>query len=90
MTIVVIAVNLYFVINQVEALNIEGGVLAVVCKYFMKYIFFLNMQNYLKLYFFLLGIFAILYLLFNLYLVIHMAACMGNKTLMNSRVSEKL
>lgn len=33
LTIVVIAVNLYFVINQVEALSIEGGVLAVVCKY---------------------------------------------------------
>jgi len=33
------------------------------------------------------GIFAILYLLFNLYLVIHMAACMGNQRLMNSRVS---
>lgn len=33
LTIVVITVNLYFVINQVEALNIEGGVLAVVCKY---------------------------------------------------------
>ncbi|XP_046804670.1 protein Malvolio isoform X4 [Lucilia cuprina] len=65
LTIVVIAVNLYFVINQVEALNIEGGVLAVVC------------------------IFAILYLLFNLYLVIHMAACMGNKTLMNSRWVQK-
>lgn len=33
LTIVVIAVNLYFVINQVEALSIEGGVLAVVCEY---------------------------------------------------------
>lgn len=33
------------------------------------------------------GIFAILYILFNLYLVIHMAACMGNQRLMNSRVS---
>ncbi|XP_065365287.1 protein Malvolio isoform X2 [Calliphora vicina] len=65
LTIVVIAVNLYFVINQVEALKIEGGILAVVC------------------------IFAILYLLFNLYLVIHMAACMGNKTLMNSRWVQK-
>lgn len=29
---------------------------------------------------------GILYLLFNLYLVIHMAATMGNKRLMNSRV----
>ncbi|XP_061390848.1 protein Malvolio isoform X2 [Musca vetustissima] len=65
LTIVVIAVNLYFVINQVEALSIEGGVLAVVC------------------------IFAILYLLFNLYLVIHMIACMGNKSFMNNRWVQK-
>jgi len=33
----------------------------------------------------LVCIFAILYLLFNLYLVIHMMACMGNRTLMNNR-----
>ncbi|KAM7362171.1 solute carrier family member malvolio isoform 2-T2 [Cochliomyia hominivorax] len=65
LTILVIAVNLYFVINQVEALNIEGGILAIVC------------------------IFAMLYLLFNLYLVIHMAACMGNKTLVNSQWVQK-
>ncbi|XP_034114030.2 protein Malvolio isoform X2 [Drosophila nasuta] len=61
LTIVVIGVNLYFVVAQVEALNIEGGLLALVC------------------------IFAVLYILFNIYLVIHMAACMGNKRLMNSR-----
>ncbi|XP_034662590.1 protein Malvolio isoform X2 [Drosophila subobscura] len=61
LTIVVIAVNLYFVIVQVENMQIEGGLLALVC------------------------IFAILYILFNLYLVIHMAACMGNQRLMNSR-----
>ncbi|XP_068157359.1 protein Malvolio isoform X2 [Drosophila tropicalis] len=61
LTIVVIGVNLYFVVNQVEAMRIEGGLLALVC------------------------IFAILYILFNIYLVIHMAACMGNQSLMNSR-----
>ncbi|XP_017847825.1 protein Malvolio isoform X2 [Drosophila busckii] len=61
LTILVIGVNLYFVVAQVEQLQIEGGMLALVC------------------------IFAILYLLFVLYLVIHMAACMGNKRLMNSR-----
>ncbi|XP_023035788.1 protein Malvolio isoform X1 [Drosophila willistoni] len=61
LTIVVIGVNLYFVVNQVEAMQIEGGLLALVC------------------------IFAILYILFNIYLVIHMAACMGNQRLMNSR-----
>ncbi|XP_013115420.1 protein Malvolio isoform X2 [Stomoxys calcitrans] len=65
LTILVIAVNLYFVITQVEALSIEGGVLAVVC------------------------IFSILYLLFNLYLVIHMIACMGNKRFINSRWVQK-
>ncbi|XP_073822823.1 solute carrier family member malvolio isoform X2 [Musca autumnalis] len=65
LTVVVITVNLYFVINQVEALSIEGGVLAVIC------------------------IFAILYLLFNLYLVIHMIACMGNKCFMNNRWVQK-
>lgn len=32
LTIVVIGVNLYFVVAQVEQLNIEGGLLAVVCK----------------------------------------------------------
>ncbi|XP_030373786.1 protein Malvolio isoform X2 [Scaptodrosophila lebanonensis] len=61
LTVVVIAVNLYFVVVQVEQFSITGGLLALVC------------------------IFAILYLLFNLYLVIHMAACMGNQRLMNSR-----
>ncbi|XP_032595795.1 protein Malvolio isoform X1 [Drosophila grimshawi] len=61
LTIVVIGVNLYFVVVQVETLEIKGGMLALVC------------------------IFAILYLLFVLYLVIHMAACMGNKRLINSR-----
>lgn len=39
LTVVVIAVNLYFVINQVEALEIEGVVLVVVCKYFQLIIF---------------------------------------------------
>ncbi|XP_075145215.1 solute carrier family member malvolio isoform X2 [Haematobia irritans] len=60
LTILVIAVNLYFVVTQVEALSIEGGVLVVVC------------------------LFSVLYLLFNLYLVIHMIACMGNKRFINS------
>lgn len=31
-----------------------------------------------------------LYILFNIYLVIHMAACMGNKRLMNSQVSNTI
>lgn len=35
LTIVVIGVNLYFVVAQVETLNIEGGLLAVVCMYFI-------------------------------------------------------
>lgn len=35
LTIVVIGVNLYFVVAQVETLNIEGGLLAVVCTYFI-------------------------------------------------------
>lgn len=35
LTVVVIGVNLYFVVAQVEALNIEGGLLAVVCTYFI-------------------------------------------------------
>ncbi|KAI9579231.1 hypothetical protein GQX74_004703 [Glossina fuscipes] len=65
LTMIVIGVNLYFVINQVEALNVTGVILAVVC------------------------VFAILYLLFNLYLVIHMAACMGNRFLTNSQLIQK-
>lgn len=32
LTIVVIGVNLYFVVVQVEALQIEGGMLALVCE----------------------------------------------------------
>ncbi|XP_037940865.1 protein Malvolio isoform X3 [Teleopsis dalmanni] len=65
LTVVVIAVNLYFVISQVETYNVEGGILAIIC------------------------IFAILYLLFNLYLVIHMAACMGNRVLNNNKWVQK-
>lgn len=36
LTILVIGVNLYFVVAQVETLKITGGVLAVVCKYSMS------------------------------------------------------
>lgn len=32
LTVVVIGVNLYFVVAQVEQTQIEGGLLAVVCK----------------------------------------------------------
>lgn len=35
LTIVVIGVNLYFVVAQVETFKIEGGLLAVVCTYFI-------------------------------------------------------
>lgn len=87
LTIVVIGVNLYFVVAQVETLNIEGGLLAVVCMYFILVVNDdIKCSNIIRL---IVGIFAVLYILFNIYLVIHMAACMGNKRLMNSRVSMK-
>jgi len=33
LTIVVIGVNLYFVVVQVESMEIKGGLLALVCEY---------------------------------------------------------
>ncbi|XP_054092090.1 protein Malvolio isoform X3 [Zeugodacus cucurbitae] len=65
LTIVVITVNIYFVVVQVQTASLEGGFLALVC------------------------IAAILYLLFNLYLVIHMIACMGNQRFVNNRWVQK-
>uniref|UniRef100_W8BIU5 Protein Malvolio n=1 Tax=Ceratitis capitata TaxID=7213 RepID=W8BIU5_CERCA len=61
LTIVVITVNIYFVVVQVETAALEGGLLGLVC------------------------IVGVLYLLFNLYLVIHMIAFMGNQRFMNNR-----
>ncbi|XP_053969809.1 protein Malvolio isoform X2 [Anastrepha ludens] len=61
LTIVVITVNIYFVVVQVQTASLEGGFVALVC------------------------IVAALYLLFNLYLVIHMVACMGNQRFVNNR-----
>ncbi|XP_036335643.1 protein Malvolio isoform X2 [Rhagoletis pomonella] len=61
LTIVVITVNIYFVVVQVQTASLEGGFVALVC------------------------IVAILYLLFNLYLVIHMIACMGNRRFVDNR-----
>ncbi|XP_029406153.1 protein Malvolio isoform X1 [Bactrocera dorsalis] len=65
LTIVVITVNIYFVVVQVQTASLENGLLALVC------------------------IGAILYLLFNLYLVIHMIACMGNQRFVNNRWVQK-
>ncbi|XP_036229346.1 protein Malvolio isoform X2 [Bactrocera oleae] len=65
LTIVVITVNIYFVVVQVQMASLENGLLALVC------------------------IGAILYLLFNLYLVIHMIACMGNQRFVNNRWIQK-
>lgn len=38
-------------------------------------------------FYFIPVVFAVLYILFNIYLVIHMAANMGNQALLNSQVS---
>lgn len=65
LTVIVIAINLYFVADQVSGIDLEGGYLALVV------------------------IFSIAYLIFNFYLVIHMAAYMGNKRLNENSLVQK-
>ncbi|XP_055847861.1 protein Malvolio isoform X2 [Episyrphus balteatus] len=66
LTIVVIAINLYFVIDQVRGADLDNLLFVLIC------------------------IFSVLYLLFNIYLVIHMSACMGSQRLNDSTWVKRL
>lgn len=57
LSVIVIAINIFFVYNTVDELELGQGLIAVVIVY------------------------GVLYLLFCVYLAIHLAVSMGNKTL---------
>lgn len=65
LSLVVISINIFFVMSQVNEANLGAGLLT------------------------LISIFAICYLLFNIYLVLHMCANMGSESIVNMRVSTK-
>lgn len=59
LSIVVIAINIFFVTSTIEEAGLSAGIMSIII------------------------IFAILYLAFCVYLVLHMAACMGNQRVLS-------
>lgn len=84
--VVVIAINIFFVTDQVQNADLAWGWLVLIG---MVHILTANeslhsIANHFSI---IIAIFSCLYILFNIYLVIHMSICMGNASFANSTVS---
>ena len=82
LSFVVISINLYFIVNQVQGANLSSGWNILIGNILCKSLVVIQCQFICYFFFFFgLVLFSICYILFNIYLIIHMAVLMGNSRL---------